>query len=167
MLPSLQSLLQSGRANPFAHALPPFLRSELSNVKGFDQGRAPYYTHQPSSCGPDYGLTHWVAPDPAVGYGFTFGGNAAMSAPPWLQDPSHRASTVPSEGVGDFWDKSAEPEDNHLLLRPRTASYISTPNIDRACQFLQNQSRNSKAVDRYDEILFSMKTSKVTVIFIF
>lgn len=133
-LPPLRSLLQSGRANPFLHALPPYLQNEVRNVQGFDQPPREPYVHYPFALGQR--TTHWMPPDPAVGYGFTFGGNLGLTAPPWIQ--------APSTGGRGFHGINADAGTS-FLLQPREAPpVISTPNIDRACLFLQNQARISK-----------------------
>jgi len=177
-LPPLRSLLgQSRRANPFFDALPPYLQSELGNVRGFDHLRDPY-VHNPFGLGLRQGCLHWTPPDPAVGYGFTFGGNVALSSPPWLNPsatlPPVNQFTVPPQPGNGANGESGEEVSAHDALRmahfpmevegsstagtgtemERTQSvlqslrpdapFITTPNIDRACHFLQHSRSNVK-----------------------
>ena len=137
-LPPLRHLLQSSRTNPVHDALPAYLQSEMHNVPSLGQ-REPY-VHYPFALGQC--TTHWAPPDPNVGYGFTFGGNLGLTAPPWLQPSSAQGVNGQSNygGNGDGTDRDAS-----VLLHPReTTPFISTPNIDRACLFLQNQARNAR-----------------------
>ncbi len=137
-LPPLRHLLQSSRTHPVHDTLPPYLQSEVHNVPSLDQ-REPY-VHFPFALGQC--TTHWAPPDPNVGYGFTFGGNLGLTAPPWLQPPSAQTGRG-FDGQRD--NNGSADRDASVLLHPREATpFISTPNIDRACLFLQNQARNAR-----------------------
>lgn len=164
VLPSIQTLLQSERANPFLTSIPPSLKSELDSV----------HIPNESALAQQGGfLSHLAVPDAAVGYGFVFGGNSYVSPPPL---PTISGKPAASTGTSNNGSSSssgrvtrqskAEKGSVAQLPAPQLSvdvsaaspvtpygraalanqGFVSTPNIDRACEYLSKQTRTSRCV---------------------
>lgn len=121
-LPPIRTLLQSELANPFAAYIPVALHAELPHAR----------FHVPDEVSAQVRREAISAVDPAVGYGFTFGNTAAVGPPPEASATSFTAAEEASRGTGSV----VTPTESTDAPGQGFSAYVSTPNIDRACQYL-------------------------------
>jgi hypothetical protein len=121
-LPSIRTLLNSELANPFSAYIPFAFHTELPHTRFAVPEEVRAHVRRSDMSGVD----------PAAGYGFSFGGPTTTEQP---QEPA--ASGLP--GVQGSVVSPADAALDRSLC-------ISTPNIDRACQYLSQRYLNTEVV---------------------
>lgn len=117
-LPPIRTLLQSELANPFSAYIPTPLHSELPKVQVSIPSEVAPHVHRAA------------VPDPAPGYGFTFGNTVWVGPPPKEHEPVSQSPPPAAQVITPGLEAVGQVSNGAY------SGFVSTPNIDRACHYL-------------------------------